>query len=320
MSAARSLSVVASGEDVDCLACGARDIDEEIQSAAQMATTRELFRFVRCAHCGLVRLSPRVPADAVGRYYDETYLPHRGASAWGRFANLVEQAQAGTDLARVRRVQASTALSPRSRVLDLGCGRPSFLKRLAAETGAKCVGVDFEGGAWRADPAKWAELELREGTLETSGVRGPFDAITLWHALEHEYDPVATLRRLRTIAAPTAALVVEVPNLDSLTYRLHGEHWAGWHTPRHTAAYTPKTLRIVLERAGWRVEEQLSYGTLDPYVLWWLGRQERLARSVRGPLEGRFAAFVAGKVATWPIAALQRVLSLGVQTAVARPA
>ena len=73
----------------------------------------------------------------------------------------------------------------------------------------------------------------------------------------------------------------------------------------------------MLERAGWTVRHQQRYGTLDPYVLWWLGRQERLGRSVRGDLAPRFASFVAGKVAAMPLTMLQRWLPLGVQLTVA---
>ncbi|HET7425871.1 MAG TPA: hypothetical protein VFJ50_02455, partial [Gemmatimonadales bacterium] len=63
---------------------------------------------------------------------------------------------------------------------------------------------------------------------------------------------------------------------------------------------------------------QRRWGTLDPYVLYWLGRQEQLGRRLDGPLEGRFPAFMLGKVLTLPLALTQRWLPLGVQLAVAR--
>jgi hypothetical protein len=83
-------------------------------------------------------------------------------------------------------------------------------------------------------------------------------------------------------------------------------------------AFTPATLSSMLSRAGWRVERQVSYGTLDPYVLWWLGRQESKGRFLDGNLEAAFPRFMAGKMLTFPLAALQRWVSLGVQLAVAR--
>lgn len=285
-----------------------------------MSRRAERFTFVRCRRCELIYLSPRVREDAIGAWYGSDYLPHRGAAAWGRYAGLAVEGQRRTDRARVRWVVRSAALDASSRVLDVGCGQPTFLEALHRRTGAKGVGIDFSDAGWRGDPARWraAGLELHRGRLEDVPLDGRFDAITLWHALEHDYRPLETLRRVRALANDGATLLVEVPNHDSLTRRLHGSAWAGYHTPRHTAVYTARTLAAMLERAGWRVVRQRAYGTMDPYVLWWLGRQERAGRRLDGELEGRFPAFMAGKVLTLPLAAAQRWVSLGVQLTVAR--
>jgi SAM-dependent methyltransferase len=278
----------------------------------------ETFRFVKCRACGLVRLSPRPSLETLATYYDHDYLPHRGPAAWGRHAPTVERAQEGTDRARAKAVEAAVKLTRTSRVLDLGCGKPTFLATVRDRTGARCTGVDFAAEAWSATPERWHDLDLRAGPLDMPGLEGPFDAITMWHALEHDLAPVETLRRLRSLAAPGAALVVEVPDLDSLTHRLHGARWGGFHTPRHTLAFTAATLQKTLEAGGWRVERMQKHGTMDPYVLWWLGAQERNGRGVRGSLEGRFVPFVLGKIAASPVTLLQRFVRLGVQLAVAR--
>jgi hypothetical protein len=139
----------------------------------------------------------------------------------------------------------------------------------------------------------------------------------MWHALEHLYDPGASLRHLRAMATPATRLIIEVPNYDSLTRRRHGSRWAGFHTPRHTAAYTPATLRRLVERNGWRVQEQHACGTLHPHIIHWLGRQEIMRRSWRGSLQPRMIPFMLGRLVTSPITVLQRWLSLGVQTLIA---
>jgi 2-polyprenyl-3-methyl-5-hydroxy-6-metoxy-1,4-benzoquinol methylase len=280
----------------------------------------ERFTFVRCRLCGLIYLSPRVTPAGLGEYYDASYLPHRGDAAWGRFARFAAEGQRRTDAARVRRTRRAVPLGPQAAVLDVGCGRPTFLEALARATGVRGTGLDFSDAGWVDDPGRWsaAGLTLVKGTVADGLPAGPFDLVTLWHALEHEYHPLATLRRLREVVRPGGGLLVEVPNFDSLTRRHHGSQWAGFHTPRHTAIYTPATLRAMLERAGWTVERQDTYGTLDPYVLWWLGRQERAERPLDGNLEAAFPGFILGKVLTLPLALAQRWVSLGVQVAVAR--
>ena len=292
-----------------------------VESAAQMSERPEAFTFVRCGRCGLVYLNPRVPEDQIGAWYGPEYLPHRGDVAWGRYAVFAAEGRRRTDRARVRCAVDWTRLGPASRVLDLGCGRPTFLEALHQRTGARGVGVDFSDGGWREEPARWGAsgLELHHGRLEDVPLAaGRFHLITLWHALEHDYRPLDTLRRLRGLAAGGATLLVEVPDHDGLTRRVHGSSWAGYHTPRHTAVYTTATLRALLERAGWRVVRQQRHGTMDPYVLWWLGGQERAGHRLDGDLASRFPAFMAGKLLTLPLAAAQRWIGLGVQLAVAR--
>ncbi|MBA3259169.1 MAG: class I SAM-dependent methyltransferase [Gemmatimonadales bacterium] len=261
-----------------------------------------------------------MPLDRLGRYYPPSYLPHRGPAAWGRWAALAEEGQRRTDRARVRWARRVARLGPGSSVLDVGCGRPTFLETLVRATGIRGVGTDVSDAGWAGDPERWARarLELRRGLVGEVPLEGPFDVVCMWHALEHDYEPADTLRRLKSLTRSGGAILVEVPNYDSLTRRLHGSAWAGLHTPRHTAAYTPKTLRAMLERAGWTVERQTAYGTLDPYVLWWLGRQELRGRRLEGDLEGAFPGFMLGKMVTLPLAAAQRWVSLGVQVAVGR--
>ncbi|MBA3346744.1 MAG: class I SAM-dependent methyltransferase [Gemmatimonadales bacterium] len=285
-----------------------------------MSATGGRFTFVRCRQCELIYLSPRVVEVEIGRYYESSYLPHRGAAAWGKYAPLAAEGQRRTDRARLSWARRVGALSSSSAVLDVGCGRPTFLAALAAATGARAVGLDSSDAGWSTDPERWAAagLELHQGHAAETLPGGPFDLVTMWHSLEHDYQPLDTLRRLRGVVRDGGALLVEVPNHESLTRRLHGPHWAGYHTPRHTAAYTPATLAALLQRAGWRVESQYAYGTLDPYVLWWLGRQERAGRALDGSLEAAFLPFMVGKVLTLPVAALHRWLSLGVQLAVGR--
>ena len=301
---------------VSCIACGAGAAEPYVTSRAQMSASRSWFEFSRCRACGLVYLDPPPSGDALRTYY-ENYLPHRGSGAWGRFARFVDAGQRATDRARVRLARQVVALDHRHAVLDVGCGRPTFLEALRARTGARAVGFDWSSAGWTAAGDDWRGLELHEGELDGVAVDGAFDLITLWHVLEHLDAPVRTLEMLRGRARPGASIVVEVPDVESLTARMQGAGWAGFHTPRHMAAYSARTLAGVLERAGWRDVQVRRHGTLDPFVLWWLGRQER-AGWPSGSMEPLFPAFLLRKILTLPVTAMQSLIPLGIMTAVAR--
>jgi SAM-dependent methyltransferase len=310
-------------EATSCLLCGSDQAVPYLESEVQLTPdTGEAFPFVTCGECGLVYLSPRPTEEGVGRFYTAQYPPHRGAEAWGRWAPLVRMGQAGVDRRRVRLIRRLLGNPAGRRILDVGCGRPTFLRRLSRVTGVRGVGVDVSGQGW--SDGSWDDLTLKTGTPleleERLRAQAPdgFDVLTLWHTLEHDYRPRKTLEALHRLAAPGAILVVEVPDLDSLTARLHGSEWAGLHTPRHTAAYTPDTLVRMVRAARWRFQGHWSRGTVDPWVLRWLSLQNRRGNRLDGSLENFFPAFLAGKISWLPLTLLQSFLPLGVQTLVAR--
>ncbi len=302
-----------------CLNCESQHLKPYIKTSPMMYRADEEFQFVACQNCGLVFLNPRVPAESLGRYYGPEYLPYRGPQAWGRFAPLVARDLKRVDRERVALVRKYGKIKPETVVLDVGCGKPSFLKALKDKTGAKAIGLDFSEEGWEGRPEDWPGLQLITGDPHEVDLSESPSVLTMWHYLEHDYDPAATLRRLADVSAEEARLFIEVPNLDCLPRKWQQEHWAGFHTPRHTALYTPDTLGDLLSKHGWEVIDIRAHGSLDPYALYWMGKMEEKGLDWTGSMEPEFWGFMQGKILTWPLFALQRWLSLGVMTAIARP-
>ncbi len=303
----------------NCLACGHETFHHYIDTKAQMHQTPEQFSFVRCDECSLVMLNPRVKPDFLKDYYTNFYLPFRGPAAWGKYAPLVERNLRKTDEKRVKLVKRFANINLNSRVLDVGCGKPTFLKRLQAQTGCFAKGIDFTDEGWKADSEKYANLDLDVVEFDQFNDAKPYELITMWHYLEHDYDPQKTLQQMLNVVHKHSRLIIEVPNLNSWTRRLQKENWEGFHTPRHTAIYNPETMKVLLEKGGWAVEKINQHGTLDPYPLFWMGQMERKGIDWSKSMQPKFIGFVAGMIFTSPIFALKKWLSAGVMTIVARP-
>src|SRR5262249_10556053 len=79
-----------------------------------------------------------------------------------------------------------------------------------------------------------------------------FDIITMWQSLEHVHAPLEVLREAYRLLAPGGRLVVAVPNIESLPFRWFGNAWYGLDLPRHLRRFAPCTVRLMLERAGFR--------------------------------------------------------------------
>ena len=301
--------------------------------AAGSASKLRAATFCRCPGCHLIQQQPWVPQKAIGEFYGENYLPYQDPKVWGRYGKFVARSLKAQDRRRVRLVRRYAAhlanhqnlqKDNAPQVLDVGCGYPSFLQELLRQQKTlSAVGLDFKASGWE-NLAQNPRLELLEGTLASfandSGdhhSRGPFSVITMWHYLEHDYDPLQSLQKCYNLLEPGGALIIEVPDYNSWSRRIYGGSWAGYHTPRHTAAYTPVTLAKLVSTAGFQVEHQMRYGTMPAYTLWWLSQLER-RRKPTTDFHYLFWSYVRGSAMFGILHYLERWFPLGLQTLIAR--
>lgn len=297
-----------------CPICQSNKFSDLIEVAAQMHPSDELFQFQNCDGCGLVFLNPRLDPKGLKDYYTDYYLPYRGADAWGKYHKQVAGSQVSLDKKRVALVASHSDMTKDSLVLDVGCGKPSFLKACRDKYGCRTLGIDFSDEGWKESGTAYASLELKVGEVKDLPQDLRPDVITMWHYLEHDYNPLQTLKDLKAISHEDTKLIIEVPNYDSDSRRKYGKHWAGFHTPRHTFLFTPDTLRLLLSASGWNPLEVNSFGTLDPYVLYWMSEMERKGIRWDKNMEAEFFNYVIGMIGFFPKRMFGK--SLGIMTGV----
>lgn len=304
-----------------CPVCNAQSFSSYIQTKAQMHVqdVGEVFNFDQCGSCDLVFLNPRVDPEKLVDYYSDFYLPYRGSKAWGKYEKFVEGSQLKLDAARIATVNKYYTLSSSDLILDVGCGKPSFLESCIQEHACNGMGLDFSSEGWSPDTERFKNLDLVVGEIEDLPLNLAPDVITMWHYLEHDYKPLANLKALRKRAKESTTLIIEVPNFDSESRHKFGSDWAGWHTPRHTSLFSPSNMETLLNNAGWKVEAVNTYGTLDPYVLYWMSKMEKKRITWNKSMEEEFVSFVLGMIKFYPKKLMQKSRSLGVMTAIAKP-
>ena len=303
----------------NCPICNASSIVSFIKTTAQMHSSKELFNFDQCANCQLVFLNPRVNLDNLKNYYTSHYLPYRGSEAWGKYSKLVEGSQKKLDLKRVKRVKEMCSVSPKSLILDVGCGNPSFLKACQQELNCKTLGIDFSDEGWKEQSTLFKGLDLQVAEIKDLSLNLKPDIITMWHYLEHDYTPLENLTYLKSIAKPSTTLIIEIPNFDSISRKKYNENWAGWHTPRHTSLFSPDNIKLLLDKSGWNVSQLLTFGTLNPYLLFWMSEIEQKGIQWNKNMENEFWDFVIGMLKFMPTKWNEKKLSLGVMTVIATP-
>lgn len=305
-------------ESVDCYLCGSRDCDVFIHAEDDLGGTPGRFQFVRCSRCTLVYQNPRVTLDAIAAYYDDTYIAHRKKRNWGLLTPLFERAMNKLDADKARIVSRYTTLTAASQVLDVGCAVGTFLAHLHRASGACVAGVDFKD---LSAAQTMSHVEFHCGLFYEADLAAErFDLVTMWHFLEHDYDPMRSLATARRVLKRDATLVIEVPRLDSRTFRWFGDRWPGLQAPQHTVLYERDTLLAAVRKSGFEVVEYLPYGAFPAYFYLFTGAAFRLLDGRGLNLDRAIVPYFIGQLLTLPLMAFETRLNLAMQTVVCRRA
>lgn len=274
------------------------------------------FRFVTCDDCGLAYQRPRLVIDEVKRYYDDRYISHRKREDWGLLTPAYRWAMESHDRNKEEIVAGAVALGPSTEVLDVGCGAGTFLTRLRQRHGVRAAAVDFKDMTFREDIRA---IEFHEGLFYDQDLGdGRFDLITMWHFLEHDYDPLRSLAHARRLLAADGRLVIEVPRLDSWTARVFGDRWPGLQAPQHTVLFDRPHLVRAVRAAGLEVVEWMPYGAFPPYFYIFAGLAFKVLKGRGLDIAKAMPAYFLGQLVALPVLLFERRLDLAMQTVVCR--
>jgi SAM-dependent methyltransferase len=303
-------------ESVRCYLCGSTEYEELITAEDDLGGTPGTFRFVRCSRCALAYQNPRVSLEHIGNYYDDQYIAHRRKRDWGLLTPLFERAMNKLDVEKDRIVSRYIRLDAHSQVLDVGCAVGTFLQRLHQRYGARVAGVDFKDLTF-APTLREVEFHCSlfyEARLEDAR----FDLVTMWHFLEHDYDPRRSLGTARRVLKPDGRLIIEVPRLDSRTFRWFGDRWPGLQAPQHTVLFDRDSLLRAVRASGFEVVDYLPYGAFPAYFYLFTGAAFCLLKGHGLNLDRAIVPYFLGQLLAWPVLLFERRLNLAMQTVICR--
>lgn len=221
---------------VRCRLCGDTTAPAFVARDRNRGVSPEPFRYVRCVSCGTLTLAD-VPDD-LGRFYPPGYLAPPDARA-----DVVERdPNAPQRLAYVR------AIAPAGRLVEIGPGVGAFVA-LAQDAGYDASAIEMDAGFCRFI-RDVVGVPVAQTDDPVAALDGPYDAVVMWHVIEHLPDPAALIARVADELAPGGTLVLAAPNPDSLQCRLLRGRWAHVDAPRHLALLSLDAVVAHAERHG----------------------------------------------------------------------
>lgn len=219
---------------------------------------------LKCRICGLVAHEK----DMKNAVSYESGTMHAWAESWG------ERRPPGQDFDR--RCSAIFELIEsvdNSHYLDVGCGTGEVVREVRTRGGE----------AYGFDPEITVEVQdlHDQGIIlnDLSLISGnKFDVISLFHVIEHVYEPVSLFESLRGLLKPQGKIVIETPNAnDALLQDYSCEAFAKFtFWSHHPFVHTNQSLNECLQDAGFSIEKssQIQRYSLANH-LFWLSKGER---------------------------------------------
>src|SRR5262245_32096652 len=160
------------------------------------------------------------------------------------------------------------AVSP-VRVMDAGCGSGAFSKALHQNLGCAIYGCDLsESGIAlareNAPECRFELLSLYDDFVECFGTQ--FDMVVSIEVVEHLYDPMSFVTRVREALTPGGVFVLTTPyhgymkNLMIATLDRCDAHYNPLNKGGHIKFWSKRTITKLLESAGFDVERVSGVG------------------------------------------------------------
>ena len=247
---------------IPCGACGAdepRPIGAPRASAEARAAAPgwEQMRVVRCARCGFYYVDPMPfwSDDALQALYGAEYFVQE-SPWWHRQRTEVNPRTRLEAIARYGGISGG-------RLLDIGCGQGYVLEH-ALQRGWEAWGLE-PAQVWAHETAARLGVQIWAKRVEEATIpEASCDVAFSDSVIEHLPEPLAMMRLARRVLRPGGLFFLVTPNAEALVnhfrhvfFRLAGSPRAPFieplSNPYHIVGFTPHSLRVLAERAGFRV-------------------------------------------------------------------
>ncbi|WP_121354822.1 class I SAM-dependent methyltransferase [Flavisolibacter nicotianae] len=234
-----------------CPVCNSTNIDPLLK-VKDHSVSKEEYVVWQCRDCTL-RFTQDVPdEDSIGPYYaSPDYISHSNTSK-GLLNQLYQNVRRLTLAQKANLVERYTR--KKGSLLDIGAGIGAFLSAMK-QRGWEARGIEPDEGA-RTNAKELFGLTLQEPSLlfEADGRR--YDAITLWHVLEHVHQLHPYVARLKERLAEGGKIFIAVPNYTSADAAAYRNYWAAYDVPRHLYHFSPQSISVLMNAHGLRVIEK----------------------------------------------------------------
>ena len=234
---------------MDCPLCNGRRKEKLYTDLTDVENgIQGLYTISRCLTCGLVYLSKRPVHKSFAYLYPQDYHA-RVENREAVLPRILYEQKYGFEFRRIRKILDHVPAS----LIDIGCGSGGLLLEMKRLWGGRCRLAGVELAVPQTVDLTKSGIKMFIGKIEDLRAPQQFEIVTMYHVLEHVYNPVVVLKTSKKWVADDGILIGEVPDFDSPWRDVFSKYWGGMQIPRHMTFFTQATLKNALDRAGFEL-------------------------------------------------------------------
>jgi SAM-dependent methyltransferase len=207
-------------------------------------------RLFFCSNCNLIYANPGISNEAVKEEYEKSAFDssaEEGFAARTYFKYL-------PDISKI------------NSCLDIGCGGGSFLKELKKLNIKKLAGIDPAFSAIDTSDKSIKSL-IKQGFFEADSFSEKFDMISCFQTVEHLTDPLKLCKDVYASLNDGGIFYGVAHNFEGVMNRMMGKK-SPIYDIEHMQLYSPKSIKKLLEEAGFKKIEVRSIVNTYPAYYW----------------------------------------------------
>lgn len=253
--------------DIQCPACDSSQYEKKFEKYG--------FSYVVCKKCETLFTNPRPSMEAMKKFY----VHSSSSEFWTeKFFKPVAEARR-KQIFKPRAEHVSNILNQleNKTVGDVGAGFGLFLEELRKmNRKIRCIAV--EPSPKMAQTCRAKEFEVIPDMLENvdDGYKNSFFLLTAFELFEHLVNPSVFLEKIFFLLRPGGYLYLTALNGRGFDIQILWERSNSIFPPIHLNFFNPASIRILLEKIGFEIQEVSTPGKLDWNIVEGMIKEEQL--------------------------------------------